>query len=172
MAKGRVTNLGCGRTIERRKYAPQEDVAGEVERLDQGIVGRRLSCGDEPEWGAGREETVDHVAARRHVLLAQGRIAGEARVVGEQKEGPELLVELKRGIFDGPRRERRTRPPSIDGFRDFEAPADELLDKRGDPRVARADREKRTAHAVRIPRPHERQDLVIREDGNAVAVPP
>ena len=89
-------------------------------------------------------------------------------MIGDEKKRPELLIQLERGIFDGPRRERSTWPPAIDRFGDIEGPADEPVDEPCHPRLARTDREERTADVVGIAGPYERQDLVIGEDGDGV----
>ena len=106
MAQRRVANLSSvSVATERREDAPEQDVAREVEWLRQRIVGRRLRCRDEPERRAGGQETIDHAGTGSRETLAQRGIRGEARVIGDEKERPELLIQLERGIFDRPRRE-------------------------------------------------------------------
>src|SRR5206468_2924225 len=94
--------------------------------------------------------------------------SGEPGVVLQQQEWVELLIELKDRILGDAVRERRARPPTAGPLRRLEQPAQESVHHRADTLVMRRELEQHATDVVRVTRPDQRQDLVIRQDRDEV----
>ena len=85
-------------------------------------------------------------------------------MVGDEERRIELLVQLERDVFGLATRQRRARPRALAALRDLEEPHDELLDREDRSRLVRTERKERAADVIGVPRPDERQDLVVGDD--------
>src|SRR5206468_4990551 len=94
--------------------------------------------------------------------------SGEPGVVLQQQEWVELLIELKDRILRRAVRERRARPPTTGPLRRVEQPAEESVHHRADTLIMRRELEQHATDVVRVTRPDQRQDLVIRQDRDEV----
>ena len=164
----RGAHSGRRRRVEIAQHAPQQHVTREVEGLLARVVRRRLVRGDEAEGGAPRQQRADDLVAPRRVPVGELRFSGEPGVVLQQQEWVELLIELKDRILRDAVRERRARPPTTGALRRVEQPADESVHHRADTLVMRRELEQHATDVVRVTRPDQRQDLVIRQDRDEV----
>ena len=126
MAQRRRADLVGGGMIERVERPPEQHVAREVVRLRERVVRGGLGGRDEPERGPLVEQRRERPSTRLGIAVAQGRIARQARVVGDEKERIQLLVELEGRILRSARGERGAWPPAVDALGDVEGPADEI----------------------------------------------